>query len=154
MTCAKTRLRLGAPSVIIRQLYDAFGLISMAFADSVEYKTLKDTIGELKAAIKSDVARLGAKLVATRLMSDVMFKIVSNPNVSESDRVDVMLEDIELKVKLNPQCYHTFVALLLGDQILYDSVLKRLQDTYQAYEQQSRIPQGAAAITTGMCTLL
>ena len=126
----------------------------MAFADSVEYKTLTDNIGELKAAIKSDVVQLGAKLVARSLMSDAMFRIVSNPNVSESDRVEVMLEVIEVKVKLNPQCYHTFVALLLGDQIVYDSVLQRLQDTYQAYEQQSRIPQGAAVIMTGMCTLL
>ena len=126
----------------------------MAFSDSVEYRTLKDNIEELKLAMKLQLKPLGAKLVATRLLSGVMYKIVCTPNVSESDGAAAVLENLEYKVQLNPQCYHTFIAVLLCDKIQYERILQKLQDTYQSYEQQRNFPQGAGAVAKGMSNVV
>ena len=75
--------------------------------------------------------------MAIGLVSDVMYKIISTSSASESDRVAGVLELVEQKVLLNPLCYHTFVAVLLGDEMQFGSILQKLQDTYQSYEQKN-----------------
>ena len=114
-----------------------------------EYKTLKDNTEELKSAIGPQLNSLGAKLVATRLMSSVMYSVISASNASESHRAAAVIEIVEDKVQKNPQCYHTFVAVLMGDEVRYERILQKLQDTYQSYEQQSRLPQGTVKTTKG-----
>ena len=122
----------------------------MAFSDSIEYKTLKDNIKELKLAIGPQLTPLAARLVATRLLSDITFTTICTSDVSESDGAALVLESVEHKVQLNPHSYHTFVAVLLGDDIRYDRILQKLIDTYRLYVQQSRIPQSAGTVTKGM----
>ena len=111
----------------------------MAFSDtvvSIEYRTLKDNNEELKQAIKSQLKPLVAKLASTGLLSDVTCRTVCTPNVSESDAAAALLENVEHQVLLNPQCYHTFVAALQGDEIRFERILQKLKDTYQSFEQQ------------------
>ena len=119
----------------------------MCFSGSVEYKTLKDNIETLKLAISSGPQSVVAKLVNVGLVSHVMYKMISTSSASESDRAAGVLELVEQKVLLNPQCYYTFVAVLLDDEMHFGSILQKLQDTYQSYEQKSRFSQGA---TKGM----
>ena len=121
----------------------------MSFSGSVEYETLKSNVEELKLAIRPQVNKLGAKLVAARLVSNVMFKIISTSSASESVCATGVLELMEQKVQLNPQCYHTFVAVLLDDEVQFGSILQKLQDTYQSYEQRSLSLQ-AKGISRGL----
>ena len=108
----------------------------MCFSGSVEYKTLKDNIETLKLAISSGPQSVGAKLVNVGLVSHVMYKMISTSSASESDRAAGVLELVEQKVLLNPQRYYTFVAVLLDDEMHFGSILQKLQDTYQSYEQK------------------
>ena len=105
----------------------------------------------LKLAIscgpQSVVGKLVPKHVGLVPESNVMYKMISTSSASESDRAASVLELVEQKVLLNPQCYHTFVAVLLDNEMQFGSILQKLQDTYQPYEQKSRFSQGA---TKGM----
>ena len=118
---------------------------------SVEHRTLKDNMEGLKQAIKPQLkSTLGAQLVATRLLSDVMYRVIHASNVSASDGAEAVFEVLDYKVQLNPQCFHTLIAVLLNDKVEYGHILQKLQDTYQLYEQQQRHPQGANIVSKGI----
>ena len=65
-----------------------------------------------------------------------MYRVVCTPNVSESDCAAAVIENVKFRVQLDPQCYHTFVAVLQGDGIRYECILQKPKDTYQSYEKQ------------------
>ena len=59
----------------------------MASPDSLEHRTLKDNIEELKLAIMPHIKQLGAKLVAAELLSDATYETICTPYFSEPSRM-------------------------------------------------------------------
>ena len=97
---------------------------------AAEYQTLIVHTLDLCLAVKHDIVRLGGALVAEGLITPDQYQHLRNPFIEETTRAANLIQIIQDKVQLNPQYYHTFVAVLKKDPRQYRDILQKLQWTY------------------------
>ena len=80
---------------------------------SDEYSTITSCTGDLRLAVQPHLLSLGARLIETNLITPDHESELRNEMHTEAIRAARLVELVQLKVKLNPDNYHTFLSILI-----------------------------------------
>ena len=103
-------------------------------SETPEYRTMLHCTDDLRTAVQPHLLTLGGTLLSDDLISTDDESELRNEMHIEAKRAARLVELIRLKVKLEPQNYHTFVRILENDRDTYKYILKKLRQKYQDSE--------------------
>ena len=104
---------------------------------SAEYRTLIRVTADLQLVVEGQLVTLGAKLVSSELLTTRQYRSIRNVHNQQEIRAADLVEFIQNKVQQNPQCYHTFIAVLEQDRSQYGDILETLGQTYNLFHKQT-----------------
>ena len=103
-------------------------------SETPEYRTMVRCTRDLRTAVKAHLFSLGASLVSEELISPDNDSDIRDTSLSESERTARLIEILQLKVKLEPQNFHSFISILNSDRATYKDILKILREKYANLE--------------------
>lgn len=95
-----------------------------------EYLTIVARTEDLRLVLQYDLVSVGASLTSCGLISPDQYTRSRNRMFTESERAADLVQWIQDKVQGNAQNYHTFIAVLQRDSMLYSHIVSKLQETY------------------------
>ena len=104
--------------------------------NSAEYRAWIGLTPVLQLAVKSQLTSLGAHLQAVGLITPDDYDWLINPLPRRDEQAAYLIQLIQQKVRQDPQCYQTFIAVLENDRSQYSDIIGRLQQTVMVLRQQ------------------
>ena len=125
---------------------------------SIEYRCLSFHLSSVQYAVSSNLLSLGARLLSLGIISHDTYESLLISSRTMTERAGSLMFYIQQRVRLQPDCYHLFIDVLMEDWDLYDSILHLLYDTYQSLATKERAKldvspsnkEGISILTTGM----
>ena len=100
-------------------------------ANSVEYRTIIQCIGELKNALLDDLDTISGELLAAGLINDDNETALRKTSIPPASRVADLVQYVRNKVKVEPEMYDVFIQTLMKRKDDHQSILKILNHKYK-----------------------
>ena len=103
----------------------------MAYEMNIGYEVLVSCHDKLVSEIALDPKQMAGLLFQYRFISVDTKDMVNQLNITRRDMARILVDDLQAKVKSYPEYFEIFLTILTENLLLYNDLLRTLQDEYK-----------------------